>query len=159
MTDGRYGWGRQIAFSTAQLHRHAQAAQTVRVFSGRTGIFDILFPLINKVYFDSSLIHKLAEREQSHFSDFKHSGGGHERRINVSCKLKKKRHQTLESSTKKKKKIHINSHIQLFFSVSFISMSYWFDVYVIIKEEHLSGLKKKKLSFSFFFFFRHLKSH
>ncbi len=63
MTDGRYGWGRQIAFSSAWLHRHVQAAQTERVFSGRTGIFDILFPLINKVYFDSSLIQKLTEQE------------------------------------------------------------------------------------------------
>lgn len=46
MTDGRYGWGRQIAFSTARLHRHVQAAQTV--FSGHPGISDILFILINK---------------------------------------------------------------------------------------------------------------
>lgn len=53
-----------------------------------------------------------------------------------------------------KKEIHINSYMQLFFLLSFISMSYCFDVYVIIKEEHLSGLEK-----SFLFFFRHLKSH
>lgn len=153
MTDGRYGWGRQIAFSTARLHRHVQAAQTVRVFSGRTGIFDILFPLINKVYFDSSLIHNLAEREQRYFSDFKHSGGGHERRINVSCKLKKKRHQTLASSMKKKKSILIHICSSFFYCLSYQCLTALTFMY-LSKRNICQGWKK-----AFFFFFRHLKSH
>lgn len=43
MTDGRYGWGRQIAFSAAWLHRHVQAAQTACVFFRRTGVSDSFF--------------------------------------------------------------------------------------------------------------------
>lgn len=81
MTDGRYGWGRQIASSSAWLHRHVQAAQTARVFSGPTGIFDILFPLINKDYSDSSVIQELQWSGRI--------GRSHEHEINLSCNKRK----------------------------------------------------------------------